>query len=73
MLQYSIHQAMFTFFSFLFTLIPTELKCTYKNVKQIQTNWMEKNAERKKWFVEMDFILFVQHPKITISLLVLLS
>lgn len=61
-------------FLFIFIHIDTtELKCTYKNVKQIQTNWMEKKAERKKWFVEMDFILFVQHPKITISLLVLLS
>lgn len=34
---------------------------------------MEKKTKRKKWFVEMDFILFVQHPKINISLLVLLS
>lgn len=47
-------------FLFIFIHIDTtEVKCTYKNVKQIQTNWMEKKAKREKWFVEMDFILYL--------------
>lgn len=51
-------------FLFIFIHIDTtELKCTYKNVKQIQTNWMEKKGREKKVICWNGFYIICATPE----------
>lgn len=51
-------------FLFIFIHIDTtEVKCTYKNVKQIQTNWMEKKGREKKVICWNGFYIICATPE----------